>query len=102
MPSDRGEKGGGGGAQSQMPMQPFFTNAVQMNLCQEHFPEPIMMFKEKPMCKKCISREVQMAQDKFKGMNHTEKAMNNVKMLGLAPRPVNQYQNEKQKITKSI
>ena len=37
-----------------MPMQPFFTNAVQMNLCQVHFPEPIMMFKEKPLCKKCI------------------------------------------------
>lgn len=37
-----------------MKMQPFFTNAVQMNLCQVHFPEPIMMFKEKPLCKKCI------------------------------------------------
>jgi len=36
---------------------PFFTNAVQMNLCQEHFPEPIMMFKEKPLCKKCIQEQ---------------------------------------------
>ena len=33
---------------------PLFTNAVQMNLCQVHFPEPIMMFKDKPLCKKCI------------------------------------------------
>ncbi len=61
-----------------------------------------MMFKEKPLCKKCISEQVQMQQAKFKGMNHTEKAMNNAKMLGLVPRPVNQYQSEKQKITKSI
>jgi len=45
----QGKTGGG-----QMKMQPFFTNAVQMNLCQVHFPEPIMMFKEKPLCKKCI------------------------------------------------
>lgn len=47
-----GMQGRGGGGQ--MKMQPFFTNAVQMNLCQVHFPEPIMMFKEKPLCKKCI------------------------------------------------
>lgn len=50
----KGDQNQGGQPQQQMP---FFTNAVQMNLCQEHFPEPIMMFKEKPLCKKCIQQQ---------------------------------------------
>jgi hypothetical protein len=29
-------------------------NQVARNLCEEHFPEPIIMFLEKPLCKKCI------------------------------------------------
>lgn len=37
---------------------PLMMTAVQMNLCQEHFPEPIMLFKERPLCKKCIQEEL--------------------------------------------
>lgn len=51
---------------------PFFTNAVQMNLCQEHFPEPIMMFKEKPLCKKCIQEQIKEQQAQFKKQSHTQ------------------------------
>ena len=44
-----------------MPMgqqtNPMDTSMVTMNLCQDHFPEPIMMFKDKPLCKKCISEQ---------------------------------------------
>ena len=34
--------------------------------------------------------------------SHTEMAMNNARMLGIAPRQMNVYQSEKQKITRSI
>ena len=35
-------------------------------------------------------------------MSHTQKAMNNAKMLGLSHRPLNEFQSEKQKIMKSL
>ena len=90
------------GGQPQMAMQPFFTNAVQMNLCQVHFPEPIMMFKEKPLCKICITEQFTDQQAQFKKMSHTQQAMNNAKLLGITHRPYQEYQSEKQKITKSL
>ena len=35
-------------------IQSYGQNQVARNLCEEHFPEPIIMFLEKPLCKKCI------------------------------------------------
>lgn len=34
------------------PQQP--ETQLHRNLCLEHFPEPIIMTSEKPLCKKCI------------------------------------------------
>ena len=81
---------------------PFFTNAVQMNLCQVHFPEPIMMFKDKPLCKKCIQEEFAQQQAQFRKMSHTQHAMSNAKLLGLQHRPLLEFQSEKQKISRSL
>jgi len=35
-------------------------------------------------------------------MSHTQQAMTNAKMLGLSHRPLNEFQSEKQKITRSL
>jgi len=70
---------------------PFFTNAVQMNLCQVHFPEPIMLFKEKPMCKKCIQEEFAEQQNQYRKLSHTQSAMSSAKLLGLQHRPMQEY-----------
>ena len=83
-------------------MRPFFTNAVQMNLCQEHFPEPIMMIQDKPLCKKCIQEQFAFQKQRMNKMSHTQQAMTNVNFLGLANRPLQEFQSEKQKITRSI
>ena len=88
--------------QQKMPMRPFFTNAVQMNLCQEHFPEPIMMIQDKPLCKKCIQEQFAFQKQRMNKMTHTQQAMTNVNFLGLANRPLQEFQSEKQKITRSI
>lgn len=36
-----------------------------------HFPEPIMMFKEKPLCRKCIQEEISEQQAQYRKMSHT-------------------------------
>jgi hypothetical protein len=33
-------------------------NQITRNLCEKHFPEPIIIFLEGPKCKKCISEQV--------------------------------------------
>lgn len=70
-----------------------------MNLCSVHFPEPIMMFKERPLCKKCIQEQFE---EQKRQMTHTQRAMSSVKMLGLNNRMLTEYQGEKQKISRSL
>lgn len=38
----------------------------------------------------------------MKKMSHTQAAMNNARLLGINPKPLNMYQSEKQKIQRSI
>ena len=34
------------------------NSMISMHLCQDHFPEPIMMHsRDKPLCKKCIAEQ---------------------------------------------
>ena len=73
-----------------------------MNLCQEHFPEPIMMIQDKPLCRKCIQLQFAFQKQRMNKMSHTQQAMTNVNFLGLANRPLQEFQSEKQKITRSI
>ena len=60
MPMQPGMPGGPPGM-GQVPMQGAqmgADNSMMMHLCQEHFPEPIMMMsRDKPLCKKCIAEQ---------------------------------------------
>ena len=62
---------------------------MAMNLCQDHFPEPIMMFRDKPLCKKCISEQFAEGMGKQAGKGNSNPALNTAKLPG-APTP-NEY-----------
>jgi len=36
-------------------------NNTASTLCEEHFPEPIILFLEKPLCKRCIPEYIAKA-----------------------------------------
>jgi len=79
-------------------------NRIGKDLCEEHFPEPILFsLADKPVCKKCIPEYVAKQTQSTGGtvLSHQQK-MNNARMLGMQSYIMNPYATEKTLISKSL
>lgn len=74
---------------------PVDANNIMMNLCPIHFPEPIIMFKDRPLCKICIQE--QFAEQMAKTGAKSNQAMGFAKEIA-----TNVHQTEKQKIMRGL
>ena len=58
------------------------NSSISMHLCQEHFPEPIMMHsRDKPLCKKCIAEQF-IAVQKQAGKGNADASIADAKLPG--------------------
>ena len=71
------------------------------NLCLEHFPEPIIMTYDKPLCKKCIPEYISSKSKPSQDVSSQQK-MNNARLLGMGSLALNQFQSEKSQISRSL
>ena len=71
------------------------------NLCEKHFPEPILFFLERPLCKKCVPEYMkQMLVAPNKGDKLSEGQMDQIALrLGLPIAALNAYSSEKNMIS---
>jgi|APCry1669189241_1035207.scaffolds.fasta_scaffold13093_2 hypothetical protein len=78
---------------------------IGKNLCEEHFPEPILfgVADGQFVCKKCIPEYIAKQNQSNGGtaLTHQQK-MNNARMLGMGSHVLNPYSTEKTLISKSI
>ena len=66
------------------------NSMISMHLCQEHFPEPIMMMsRDKPLCKKCIADQF-VAVQKQGAKGNSDPSISDSKLPG-NQKPLNEY-----------
>ena len=74
-------------------------NQMTKNLCQKHFPEPIILFLDGPKCKKCIPEQVALKFGKVDGQQKSNlpsmQTIQTARMLGLNSLALNMFQTEK-------
>ena len=78
-----------------MPMAMPQFNQMGRNLCEKHFPEPIIMFldKEKSLCKKCVPEYIEENIKKQKKGKDKDEAgqVEDARMAGIKTMAINAY-----------
>jgi len=90
-----------------MALPQFSSNQAQVgrNLCEKHFPEPIIMFvdKERSLCKKCVPEYIESnIRERRSQLPQGDSNAIDARMAGIKTMALNAYQTEKTQISRSL
>lgn len=66
------------------------NSQIYAKLCEEHFPEPILYFFDKPLCKKCLPKYLENNKGKNRSLSQNQ-SIELAKMLGINNMALNAY-----------